>query len=315
MNQSLRIIFAGTPNFAVYHLMTLLSSEHKVVAIYTRPDRLAGRGKKLTSSPIKNMALKHDIPIYQPENFNSDCSKQQLMDLNADLMVVVAYGLLLPKAIINIPKFGCINVHGSILPLWRGAAPIQRSILAGDNKTGITIIRMSVKLDAGDILKVASLPIKSNDTTASMCEKLAKLGSKILISCLKNIANNTVITQKQNHEFASYAKKLKKEEARINWKHSAKYIERSIRAFNPWPISYFRTGNNNIKVWKSSVSEVNSKESAGTIIQMDKTGIYVATGDGILILESLQVPGKKIALVQDILNTQANWLKIGTKLD
>ncbi|CAH1599655.1 methionyl-tRNA formyltransferase [Vibrio jasicida] len=314
MSQSLRIVFAGTPDFAARHLAALLSSEHEVIAVYTQPDRPAGRGKKLTASPVKTIALEHDIPVYQPENFKSDEAKQELADLNADIMVVVAYGLLLPQVVLDTPKLGCINVHGSILPRWRGAAPIQRSIWAGDVETGVTIMQMDIGLDTGDMLKIATLPIEASDTSASMYEKLAGLGPDALIDCLADIATGNAEPVKQDDELANYAKKLSKEEARINWNDDAAHIERCVRAFNPWPMSHFEAAENSIKVWQSRVTEQTSDKPAGTIVQADKTGIYVATGNGTLVLEQLQVPGKKAMSVQDILNSRASWFEVGTQL-
>ena len=314
MSQSLRIVFAGTPDFAARHLAALLSSEHEVIAVYTQPDRPAGRGKKLTASPVKTIALEHDIPVYQPENFKSDEAKQELADLNADIMVVVAYGLLLPQVVLDTPKLGCINVHGSILPRWRGAAPIQRSIWAGDAETGVTIMQMDIGLDTGDMLKIATLPIEASDTSASMYEKLAGLGPDALIDCLADIATGKAEPVKQDDELANYAKKLSKEEARINWNDDAAHIERCVRAFNPWPMSHFEAAENSIKVWQSRVAEQSSDKPAGTIVQADKTGIYVATGNGTLVLEQLQVPGKKAMSVQDILNSRASWFEVGTQL-
>ena len=314
MSQSLRIVFAGTPDFAARHLAALLSSEHEVIAVYTQPDRPAGRGKKLTASPVKNIAVENDIPVYQPENFKSDEAKQELADLNADIMVVVAYGLLLPQAVLDTPRLGCINVHGSILPRWRGAAPIQRSIWAGDAETGVTIMQMDIGLDTGDMLKIATLPIEATDTSASMYEKLAGLGPDALVDCLADIAAGTAVAEKQNDELANYAKKLSKEEARINWSDDAAHIERCVRAFNPWPMSHFEAAENSIKVWQSRVAEQTSDKPAGTILQADKTGIYVATGQGVLVLEQLQVPGKKAMSVQDILNSRASWFEVGTQL-
>lgn len=314
MSQSLRIVFAGTPDFAARHLAALLSSEHEVIAVYTQPDRPAGRGKKLTASPVKTIALEHDIPVYQPENFTSDEAKQELADLNADIMVVVAYGLLLPQVVLDTPKLGCINVHGSILPRWRGAAPIQRSIWAGDAETGVTIMQMDIGLDTGDMLKIATLPIEASDTSASMYEKLAGLGPDALIDCLADIATGKAEPVKQDDELANYAKKLSKEEARINWNDDAAHIERCVRAFNPWPMSHFEAAENSIKVWQSRVAEQTSDKPAGTIVQADKTGIYVATGNGTLVLEQLQVPGKKAMSVQDILNSRASWFEVGTQL-
>ncbi|HCH5588812.1 TPA: methionyl-tRNA formyltransferase [Vibrio parahaemolyticus] len=314
MSQSLRIVFAGTPDFAARHLAALLSSEHEVIAVYTNPDRPAGRGKKLAAPPVKQLALEHNIPVYQPESFKSDEAKQELADLNADLMVVVAYGMLLPQAVLDTPKLGCINVHGSILPRWRGAAPIQRSIWAGDAETGVTIMQMDIGLDTGDMLKIATLPIEATDTSASMYEKLAELGPEALIDCLADIAADKAVPVKQDDELANYAKKLSKEEARINWNDDATHIERCVRAFNPWPMSHFEAAENSIKVWQSRVAEQTSDKPAGTIVQADKTGIYVATGNGVLVLEQLQVPGKKAMSVQDILNSRAAWFEVGTLL-
>ncbi|WP_447470325.1 methionyl-tRNA formyltransferase [Vibrio harveyi] len=314
MSQSLRIVFAGTPDFAARHLAALLSSEHEVIAVYTQPDRPAGRGKKLTASPVKTIALEHDIPVYQPENFKSDEAKQELADLNADIMIVVAYGLLLPQVVLDTPKLGCINVHGSILPRWRGAAPIQRSIWAGDAETGVTIMQMDIGLDTGDMLKIATLPIEASDTSASMYEKLAGLGPDALIDCLADIATGKAEPVKQDDELANYAKKLSKEEARIDWNDDAAHIERCVRAFNPWPMSHFEAAENSIKVWESRVADQTSDKPAGTILQADKTGIYVATGNGVLVLEQLQVPGKKAMSVQDILNSRASWFEVGTQL-
>ncbi|EKO3469998.1 methionyl-tRNA formyltransferase [Vibrio fluvialis] len=315
MSQSLRIVFAGTPDFAARHLAALLSSEHEVIAVYTQPDRPAGRGKKLTASPVKNLALEHNIPVYQPENFKSDEAKQELAALNADIMVVVAYGLLLPKAVLDTPKLGCINVHGSILPRWRGAAPIQRSIWAGDAETGVTIMQMDVGLDTGDMLKIATLPIEASDTSGSMYDKLAELGPQALVECLSDIAQGTAVAVKQDDALANYAQKLSKEEAKIDWTLSAQAIERCVRAFNPWPMSHFAVADNQIKVWQARVEAGSSKQAAGTILKADKTGIYVATGAEILVLESLQIPGKKALPVQDILNARASWFEVGSQLN
>ncbi|MFY3327782.1 methionyl-tRNA formyltransferase [Vibrio fluvialis] len=315
MSQSLRIVFAGTPDFAARHLAALLSSEHEVIAVYTQPDRPAGRGKKLTASPVKNLALEHNIPVYQPENFKSDEAKQELAALNADIMVVVAYGLLLPKAVLDTPKLGCINVHGSILPRWRGAAPIQRSIWAGDSETGVTIMQMDVGLDTGDMLKIATLPIEASDTSGSMYDKLAELGPQALVECLSDIAQGTAVAVKQDDALANYAQKLSKEEAKIDWTLTAQAIERCVRAFNPWPMSHFTVADNQIKVWQARVEAGSSNQAAGTILKADKTGIYVATGEEILVLESLQIPGKKALPVQDILNARASWFEVGSQLN
>lgn len=318
MSKSLRIVFAGTPDFAARHLAALLSSHHEIIGVYTQPDRPAGRGKRLTASPVKNMALEGNIPVYQPENFKSDDAKQQLTALNADLMVVVAYGLLLPQVVLDTPKLGCINVHGSLLPRWRGAAPIQRSIWAGDQETGVTIMQMDLGLDTGDMLSIASLPIEPNDTSASMYEKLAQLGPTALTDCLSTIADGTAVAEKQNDELSNYAKKLSKDEAKIDWNLDANTIERCIRAFNPWPMSFFSVADQNVKVWQSRAEPLESSDnnaSVGTIFKVDKTGIYVVTGDGAIVFEQLQIPGKKAMPVQDLLNSRKEWFEVGTVLN
>ncbi|KAB2824992.1 methionyl-tRNA formyltransferase [Aliivibrio finisterrensis] len=315
MNKPLRIIFAGTPDFAARHLSALIDSHHEVIGVYTQPDRPAGRGKKLTASPVKELALEHNIPVFQPENFKSDEAKQELADQNADLMVVVAYGLLLPQAVLDTPRLGCINVHGSILPRWRGAAPIQRSIWAGDAETGVTIMQMDIGLDTGDMLSIATLPIEATDTSASMYNKLAELGPVALVECLSTIADGTAVAEKQNDEQANYAKKLSKEEAKIDWTMDAEAIERCVRAFNPWPMSHFSVEDKAIKVWQSRVEEYAGNAMPGTIIQADKTGIYVATGSNAIVFEQLQVPGKKAMGVQDILNSRKEWFEVGNTLN
>ena len=315
LNKPLRIIFAGTPDFAARHLAALLDSHHEIIGVYTQPDRPAGRGKKLTASPVKELALKHAIPVFQPENFKSDDVKQELADQNADLMVVVAYGLLLPQAVLDTPKLGCINVHGSILPRWRGAAPIQRSIWAGDAETGVTIMQMDIGLDTGDMLNITTLPIEATDTSASMYNKLAELGPVALVKCLSDIANGTALAEKQNDDKANYAKKLSKEEAKIDWTIDAKVIERCVRAFNPWPMSHFSVDDKAIKVWQSRVENYQGNATPGTIIQADKTGIYVATGSNAIVFEQLQVPGKKAMGVQDILNSRKEWFEVGNTLN
>lgn len=314
MSKPLRIVFAGTPDFAAFHLAALLSSEHEIIAAYTQPDRPAGRGKKLAESPVKRMATDHNIPVFQPQNFKSDQAIQELADLNADIMVVVAYGLLLPQTVLDTPRLGCINVHGSILPRWRGAAPIQRSIWAGDKETGVTIMQMDIGLDTGDMLKIATTPIDSQDTSASMYEKLAGLGPQALINCLADISQGEVIAQQQNNELANYAQKLSKEEAKINWSDTAEHIERCVRAFNPWPISHFFIADKPIKVWKSRVEKQDIEHAPGHIIRADKTGIYVTTGEQVLVLEHIQLPGKKAMPVADVLNSRADWFALGSSL-
>lgn len=313
MSTPLRIVFAGTPDFAAKHLQALIGSSHEIVAAYTQPDRPAGRGKKLTPSPVKVLAEKHGIPVYQPESFKAQEAQLALSALNADLMVVVAYGLLLPKAVLEAPRKGCINVHGSILPAWRGAAPIQRAVWAGDAETGVTIMQMDEGLDTGDMLHIAKLDITSTDTSASLYEKLAELGPKALLEVVNDF--DQYQPKSQNDELATYAKKLSKAEALINWQDDAEQIERNIRAFNPWPVAWFSVDQQNIKVWQASVeTSVDVNATPGTIIETNKTGIVVATGKGALRLESLQIPGKKALPAMDVINARQQWFSKGASL-
>ncbi|MCD8551737.1 MAG: methionyl-tRNA formyltransferase [Shewanella xiamenensis] len=311
----LNIIFAGTPDFAARHLQALINSHHNVIAVYTQPDRPAGRGKKLTASPVKELALAHNIPVYQPGSLRKEPAQQQLAALNADIMVVVAYGLILPKVVLDTPRLGCINVHGSILPRWRGAAPIQRALWAGDKETGVTIMQMDVGLDTGDMLLKTYLPIEDDDTSASLYEKLAQQGPDALLQALEGLANGTLAAEKQDEALANYAEKLSKEEARLDWTKSATQLWQEVRAFNPWPVSYFEHQGNTIKVWQTQVSTTTSNAAPGTIISASKKGIEVATGDGVLTLLSMQLPGKKPLSVADILECPREWFTPNTRLN
>ena len=311
----LNIIFAGTPDFAARHLQALIDSHHNVIAVYTQPDRPAGRGKKLTASPVKELALAHNIPVYQPGSLRKEPAQQELAALNADIMVVVAYGLILPKVVLDTPRLGCINVHGSILPRWRGAAPIQRALWAGDKETGVTIMQMDIGLDTGDMLLKTYLPIEDDDTSASLYEKLAQQGPDALLQALEGLANGTLAAEKQDEALANYAEKLSKEEARLDWTKSATQLWQEVRAFNPWPVSYFEHQGNTIKVWQTQVSTTSSNAAPGTIISASKKGIEVATGDGVLTLLSMQLPGKKPLSVADILNARGEWFTPNTRLN
>ena len=311
----LNIIFAGTPDFAARHLQALINSHHNVIAVYTQPDRPAGRGKKLTASPVKELAVSHDIPVYQPGSLRKEPAQQELAALNADIMVVVAYGLILPKVVLDTPRLGCINVHGSILPRWRGAAPIQRALWAGDKETGVTIMQMDVGLDTGDMLLKTYLPIEDDDTSATLYEKLAQQGPNALLQALEGLANGTLTAEKQDEALANYAEKLSKEEARLDWSKSATQLWQEVRAFNPWPVSNFEHQGNTIKVWQTQVSATSSNAAPGTIISASKKGIEVATGDGVLTLLSMQLPGKKPLSVADILNARGDWFTPNTRLN
>jgi len=315
LTKPLRIIFAGTPDFAAKHLSALINSEHEVIAAYSQPDRPAGRGKKLKPSDVKQLAVSHDIPVFQPVSLRNEDAQQALAALNADLMVVVAYGLILPQIVLDTPRLGCINVHGSLLPRWRGAAPIQRSIWAGDAETGVTIMQMDLGLDTGAMLHKVTCPIADDETSASLYDKLAELGPQGLLETLAQISNNTAVAQVQDDEQSNYAAKLSKEEANIDWTQSAVEIERQVRAFNPWPVSYTQIAEQNVKIWQTSVSEETTDAQPGTVIAATKQGIQVATGNGVLTLLNMQLAGKKAMPVQDILNARKEWFTVGQLLN
>ena len=316
--KSLNIIFAGTPDFAAQHLQAILNSQHNVIAVYTQPDKPAGRGKKLQASPVKQLAEQNNIPVYQPKSLRKEEAQFELKALNADVMVVVAYGLILPKAVLDAPRLGCLNVHGSILPRWRGAAPIQRSIWAGDAQTGVTIMQMDEGLDTGDMLHKVYCDILPTETSTSLYNKLAELAPSALIDVLDNLESGKFISEKQDDSQSNYAEKLSKEEAQLDWSLPAIQLERNIRAFNPWPIAYFSTedkdGNaQTLKVYQAEVLSHQDKP-AGTILSADKNGIQIATVDGVLNLLQLQPAGKKPMSAQDLLNGRAEWFIIGKVL-
>ncbi|MBC3766615.1 methionyl-tRNA formyltransferase [Neptunicella marina] len=311
MENALKVIFAGTPDFAAKHLQALIDSQHEVVAVYSQPDRPAGRGKKLQASAVKQLALEHKLAVYQPQSLKTAEAQQELAAIDADIMVVVAYGLILPQIVLDTPRLGCLNVHGSLLPAWRGAAPIQRSIWAGDKKTGVTIMQMDKGLDTGAMLTKAEIEIEATDTSASLYDKLAELGPNALLDTLENINNIQAIAQ--DNELATYAEKLCKAEAQIDWQLSAEQLERNVRAFNPWPVAFFMLQDNAIKVWQAKV--VQQSGQPGTILQADKNGIVIATGDNqALCITQLQIPGKKPMSAADILNARQDWFSTGTQL-
>nr|WP_275446887.1 methionyl-tRNA formyltransferase [Pseudoalteromonas sp. McH1-42] len=308
----MRIVFAGTPDFAAKHLAALIASHHDVVAVYSQPDRPAGRGKKLKASEVKTLALEHDLPVYQPQSLKSDDAQAELAALNADVMVVVAYGLLLPKAILDTPRLGCLNVHGSILPRWRGAAPIQRAIWAGDKETGVTIMQMDEGLDTGDMLHIATCPIDEDETSASLYNKLAELGPDALVATLDKLAAGTLNAEPQDDAQANYAKKLSKEEANIDWQLDALQIERNIRAFNPWPVCYTQMQGQTVKIWQAQV--VSNKGTPGQVLSADKNGITIACGEQALTITQLQPQGKKPMSAQDFLNGRSDWVAPGSQV-
>lgn len=314
MSDSLRIIFAGTPDFAARHLGVLLSYQHQIVGVFTPPDRPSGRGKKLTQSPVKILAEKRGIPVFQPKSLKTEENKHLVADLNADVMVVVAYGLILPASVLAMPRLGCINVHGSLLPRWRGAAPIQRALWAGDAKTGVTIMQMDVGLDTGDMLHKIECDIQPEDTSATLYDKLGQLGPQGLLITLQKLAESSVQPQVQDEAQVTYAAKLSKEEARLDWLLPAAQLERCIRAFNPWPVSYFVVDEQPIKVWQAQVLPAVNNIKPGTIVHADKNGIQVATTDGVLNMTELQPAGKKVMSAADLLNSRREWFILGSQL-
>jgi methionyl-tRNA formyltransferase len=310
----LRLIFAGTPEFAAIILQKLLTTQHDIIAVYTQPDKPAGRGQKMVSSAVKTLALQHQLPVFQPPTLRTPEAQAQLKTLAADVMIVAAYGLILPQAVLDTPRYGCINVHGSLLPRWRGAAPIHRALLAGDKETGITIMQMEAGLDTGPMLRKVHYSISETDTTHSVHDQLAQLGAEALIATLNDLSQGRLQPEKQDDALATYAKKIEKEEAKIEWQHSAEDIARKIRAFNAWPVAYTLLGDIALKIWTAQVIENITFAEPGTILHADKRGIDVATGHGILRLCTLQLPGHKAMAVIDMLNGHADLFSPGTQL-
>jgi methionyl-tRNA formyltransferase len=317
VSNSLRIIYAGTPDFSVAALQALITSSHEVVAVYTQPDRPAGRGRGLKASPVKEKALEYNIPVYQPVSLKDEQTRAQLKALHADLMIVTAYGLLLPAEVLKIPRLGCINIHASLLPRWRGAAPIQRAILAGDNQTGITIMQMDEGLDTGDMLAVAECEITADDTGSSLHDKLMILGAETLMSALPAIAEQETSEQalnrvKQNETDACYASKLNKAEAKINWSLSAEEIQRAVRSYNSWPVAYCCYEKNNkpssLRLWQAeAITKNNSTVDLlpGQVLAESAKGIDVVTGEGVLRITQLQPEGKRKMKAADFLNANS----------
>jgi methionyl-tRNA formyltransferase len=305
MTESLKIIFAGTPDFSIPPLESLIASEHRVVAVYTQPDRPAGRGRKLTASPVKQLAQAQGLPVYQPKNFKQEEALQELEGHSADLMVVVAYGLILPRRVLDAPRRGCINIHASLLPRWRGAAPIQRAILAGDEESGITIMEMEEGLDTGPMLLKKSCPIGAHDTGGTLHDRLSQLGAEALMEALPGIVDASLTGEEQDDGLANYAEKLNKSEAQIDWKRSAMDIDRQVRAFNPWPIAQADFDGKVLRVWEVESLPAATDAPPGAVLATGRDGIEVATGEGILRIRTLQMPGKRAMSAADFLNAHS----------
>jgi methionyl-tRNA formyltransferase len=306
-----RIIFAGTPEFAVPSLQMLLASKHEVCAVYTQPDRPAGRGRKMQPSPVKELALSAGIPVFQPLSLKPEGDLQQLRDLNPDLMIVVAYGMILPQAALDIPKLGCLNVHGSLLPRWRGAAPIQRAVMVGDEKTGVTIMRIIHKLDAGDMLHKEECTINAHDTSGDLYEKLAALGALGLGKVLAQVESGTDKAEVQDETLVTYAEKLSKSEAELDWTQSAEQLDGIVRGLNPWPVAQTLYNGQVLRIWQAEALASDIKADPGTAICTNKT-LDVVTGDGLLRLHEVQLPGGKRMPIQAFLSAhQAHGVKLG----
>ncbi len=309
----MKIIFAGTPDFAASHLKALLNSEHEIVAVYTQPDRPRGRGQKLGFSPVKQLIVDKEIPIKQPRSLRNEEAKQELRELQADVMIVVAYGLILPEEVLSAPKYGCLNVHASLLPRWRGAAPIQQAILAGDAETGVTIMQMDAGLDTGDMLLKASCVIEPTETSASLHDRLAALGPPALLEALRLLEQGRLEPKQQQNERSTYAGKLSKAQAQINWQLPAVEVDRQIRAFNPWPVAFSFYQGKTIRIWQAELLDQQSEVYPGEIIALGKQTIQVATGEGVLALKVLQLPGKKAMPVGDVLNGKQVDFQVGER--
>lgn len=315
--EALRVIYAGTPDFAVAGLTALLNSEHQVIAVYTQPDRPAGRGRKIKPGPVKQLALDHNIPVLQPLSLRDKQAQQQLAALKPDLMVVAAYGLILPEAVLNIPTLGCINIHASLLPRWRGAAPIQYSILAGDTESGVTIMQMNKGLDTGDMLLKGSCPIDLCDSAVNLHDKLAELSGPLLLEAISQLAKGIAQPTQQDDSLATYAPKILKQDACIDWNSKATDISLQVRAYNDWPIAYTQLGNERVRVWAAEPVDSNVDPAAkpGTILDCQPGGITVACGEGALKLKKIQFAGGKALSARDILNAGKVRIQIGDLFD
>jgi methionyl-tRNA formyltransferase len=274
-----------------------------VVGVYTQPDRPAGRGRQLAVSPVKAVALEHGVPVYQPASFKAAQDVEALAAIGADLMVVVAYGLLLPQPVLDAPRLGCVNIHASLLPRWRGAAPIQRAVLAGDAETGITIMRMEAGLDTGPMLHVRRLPIAAGETGGSLHDRLSILGAEALMEALPGIEAGTLVAQPQDDALATYARKLQKAEALIDWALPAAVLERQVRAFNPWPVAETRLDGETLRIWRAQAI-AGEGGRPGEVMAAARDGVEVAAGEGRLRILELQPPGRRVMAARDFLNAR-----------
>jgi methionyl-tRNA formyltransferase len=309
----MNLVFAGTPEFAVPALKALLDAGHTILAVYTQPDRPIGRGRKLGMSAVKEFALERGLHVHQPVTLKSDDEAATLRALKPDALIVIAYGQILPKPILSIPKYGCINVHASLLPRWRGAAPIQRAIEAGDTKTGVTIMQMDEGLDTGAMLALAEIPIDADANAATLHDRLAKLGGQLLVDTLAKLTDGAVTPQAQDSTRATYAVKLKKDEARLDWNADAELIARRVRAFNPWPVAHTTVDGQALRLWHAHAEKgAPATLSPGTVLSADADGVRVQCASGVLRITRLQLEGGKVLDARDFLNGRP--LPAGTRL-
>ena len=300
---SLRIAFAGTPQFALPALQALLKSRHQVVGVLTQPDRPAGRGQQMRASPVKLLALDAQLPLAQPSSLKTEESRAELTQWAADVLVVVAYGLILPPPVLALPRLGCVNIHGSLLPRWRGAAPIQRAILAGDAETGVTIMQLDAGLDTGPMLLERARPIGSQDTAGDLHDALSELGAAALLEALDGLAAGTLKPRAQPAEGVSYAPKIEKSESPLDWSVSAIHLDRKIRAFNPWPVAETRFAGESLRVLRARIAEpVGAHDAPGTLLGIAEDGLRVACGEGVLAVRELQRAGKRPVSARDFAN-------------
>ncbi len=312
----LRIIFAGTPEFAAVHLRALIDSEHLLIAAYTQPDRPAGRGLTLQASPVKQLATRAGIPVFQPASLRDPTAQGALAELGADVLVVVAYGLILPQAVLDAPRLGCLNVHASLLPRWRGAAPIQRAIEAGDAMTGITIMQMEAGLDTGAMLATSTCGIDPGANAGTLHDELARIGPPLLLQVLADLPAYQRGAQAQNDELATYAGKILKPEAEIDWRLDAARLDRKIRAFNPFPVCFSTLAGERVKIWQAwPGGGAKLPEAPGTILRADRDGILVNCGAGQLLLRQLQLPGGKPLAVEQLLHAHGDLFAPGSCFD
>ena len=304
MSASLSIVFAGTPEFSVPALAALAASEHRVVAVYTQPDRPAGRGQQVATSAVKQFAQKNGLPLEQPATLRDPVAIERLAHWHADVMVVVAYGLILPPPALAIPAKGCINIHASLLPRWRGAAPIHRAILAGDTQTGITIMRMDAGLDTGPMLLQRVTQISPQDTAAILHDRLAALGAEAIVAAFAQIADGSITAREQPAQGVTYAAKVRKDEAPIDWSKSALELDRQVRAFNPWPVAETRLHGQQLRIWEAGAIETATVAKPGSVVAANASGISVATGAGLLNLQRVQLAGRKAVPAAEFLHAQ-----------